>query len=725
MTIAIRAAIMAFALVAMLAIEGMAQRPGEIAGTIIDAASGTAVDGASIVLPALGRSTASDAAGRFTLRGLEPGEWSVRVSRLGFAPREIPVIVRNGEIARITIRLAATPLELASLDAAAIRGARDGTQLDRAGIAASGARTAGDALRTVPGVVIRSSGPGSPQHVILRGMGPDAVLVLLDGVPLNDAVTGEADLSVIAATSINSVSVLPGARSARWGPRAAGGVILIESARGIAERRVEIGAGSLGTQDAAIAWGGGGAVAWNAGGSLRSQGGQFDFELPDEVGGGTRRRENADVRSLETHAGASLEVAGGNLDVRARFDETQRGLPGRGFAPSPRARQTSERLQSSVTWRRAQASSSMALLLAGSHQRLGSRDTQPPFGLPYADTTRAALLEARLDFDRALTEDIIAGAGVEVRHQRIAGTLLRGDAPTMQLDAGIFAHADLPLVHFAGDRLRIVAQARLDRDAAAGDVVPSHSVTLGWGRSHIAAHVAHRSSYSPATPGDRFFRDAFGIEPDPDLDAERVPGEIEVGASLRGSISGWATTVRGSAYRGNIRGMILWAPDYRFIWRPYNQNANRVGGEATLELASPGRREHLAVSWTTARATYDRGSGDDDVQIAYRPRHSAAIEGGIERGSTRLDMRARYTGRRTTAPSVLNTLPGFWTLDAGVSYERMIGGWIMGLELRVDRVFDNDDALVFGFPEPGRVARFGVRIAPGRSPSLLSIGARP
>src|SRR5690606_40164290 len=94
---------------------------------------------------------------------------------------------------------------------------------DLSAIERSGARTAGDVIRAVPGAVVRATSPGGPQTVSIRGSGEDAVLVLVDGVPLNDPVTGEADLSTVPAGAIESVAVLPGAQSARYGARAEAG----------------------------------------------------------------------------------------------------------------------------------------------------------------------------------------------------------------------------------------------------------------------------------------------------------------------------------------------------------------------------------------------------------------------------------------------------------------------------------------------------------------------
>jgi outer membrane cobalamin receptor len=630
------------------------------------------------------------------------------------------VTVRNGETLRLTVQLAPAPVALDAV-ATVVGRVAAGTRIDDATIRESGARTAGDAIRDVAGVVVRSRGPGSPQLVSLRGMAPDAVLVLVDGVPLNDPVTGEADLSLVDASSVAAITVLPGAQSARWGPRAAGGVIRIDTHGTSRDRRFEAGMGSLASWDAAIAWAGGSSAVWTAGVAVHGQRGEFDYELPDEVGGGAGRRANADVRAMQLHAGTGFDVGGGSFDARFGWDAVERGLPGRSFVPSRHARQEYERFRGALTWRRTRASSAFSALVAGALQAVTHSDSVPPFGLPYTDTTRATYIEARFDAERAFGPDAVAGAGVELRHQHIGGTLLEPGTPDMQFDAGVFAHGTLPLVRIGRVPLRLAAQARLDRDPSGGSVT-SHSVTVGWRRDDIELHVAHRSSFSPPTPGDRFFRDAVGVEPNPDLRAERVPGEIEAGASLRGSIVGWALSLRGTAYRGDIDGMIVWAPDFRFIWSPYNRDARRTGVEGSADLTSPRHRVRLSASWTYARTTYDRGPADDDVQIAYRPRHSGVARVWLDLGPTDVGTTLRYTGGRTTSPSRLNSLAAFWTLDVAITHQRSFDRGAISFDLRVDHVLDNDASLIFGFPAP-RTVRAGVRFTPATPLPNLPVGA--
>ena len=119
--------------------------------------------------------------------------------------------------------------------------------LDRARLAATGATTLADALRTVPGLQVTAT-QGGPA-VSLRGMDPEHTLVLIDGRPLAGRVDGVVDLSRIALADLDRVEVLPGPASALYGSDAIGGVVNLVTRRGgdplEAEARVRAGSRAL------------------------------------------------------------------------------------------------------------------------------------------------------------------------------------------------------------------------------------------------------------------------------------------------------------------------------------------------------------------------------------------------------------------------------------------------------------------------------------------------
>lgn len=87
------------------------------------------------------------------------------------------------------------------------------------------AKDASELISAAPGVVLSDAGgAGQRKTLSLRGAASNAVLVLLDGVPLTGPGTA-MDLSRIPTAALERVEVLRGAASARYGPGAMGGVV--------------------------------------------------------------------------------------------------------------------------------------------------------------------------------------------------------------------------------------------------------------------------------------------------------------------------------------------------------------------------------------------------------------------------------------------------------------------------------------------------------------------
>lgn len=84
-------------------------------------------------------------------------------------------------------------------------------------------------LKYIPGVEVQMRGPmGAQSDIVIRGGTFQQVLVLLDGVRLNDANTGHFNSYIpVSAAEIERVEILKGASSAIYGSEAVGGVIHI------------------------------------------------------------------------------------------------------------------------------------------------------------------------------------------------------------------------------------------------------------------------------------------------------------------------------------------------------------------------------------------------------------------------------------------------------------------------------------------------------------------
>ncbi len=102
--------------------------------------------------------------------------------------------------------------------------------MDRQEIEALAVWTVPELLRYMPGVdVVRTGGLASQVSLFLRGGNSNHTLVLVDGVRINDPLSGLADLSLLAVDAIERIELTRGPQGASQGSNAMGGVIHIHT----------------------------------------------------------------------------------------------------------------------------------------------------------------------------------------------------------------------------------------------------------------------------------------------------------------------------------------------------------------------------------------------------------------------------------------------------------------------------------------------------------------
>jgi len=107
-----------------------------------------------------------------------------------------------------------------------------------------------EVLMSVPGLnVVQSGGKGAQTSVFLRGTNSEHVLVLIDGVEMNDPSTpsGAFDFSNFLVEGVESIEVVRGSQSVLYGSDAIGGVIQIRTKKGQGDLNFRVKAG-VGTQ---------------------------------------------------------------------------------------------------------------------------------------------------------------------------------------------------------------------------------------------------------------------------------------------------------------------------------------------------------------------------------------------------------------------------------------------------------------------------------------------
>lgn len=137
-----------------------------------------------------------------------------------------------------------------------------------------GETTLVDALTSVPGLgVVQSGGPGGQASVFIRGTNSEDVLVLLNGVPVNDPsdANGAFNFGDYTLSDVERIEVIRGAMSGLYGSNAIGGVINIITIKG------------EGAPKASVTLGGGYPAQGQASATISGSSGKFDYALSGAI----------------------------------------------------------------------------------------------------------------------------------------------------------------------------------------------------------------------------------------------------------------------------------------------------------------------------------------------------------------------------------------------------------------------------------------------------------
>jgi iron complex outermembrane receptor protein len=179
-------------------------------------------------------------------------------------------------------------------------------------------------LSFAPGTYV-STGAKSEWSVKLRGLGPNRITLLYDGIPVYEPYYNSFDVKAIAADQVESVKVVKGASSVLYGPNAMGGIVDVLSKRPASDQftlRLDYGT----RQTTGI----------HAGGALRSRNVLFTGAASREASdgfnwvnaGNTELRLNSDCE--RTNLGGKLYFypgKGAEIMAEVNYYQAEYGIP--------------------------------------------------------------------------------------------------------------------------------------------------------------------------------------------------------------------------------------------------------------------------------------------------------------------------------------------------------------------------------------------------------------
>jgi iron complex outermembrane recepter protein len=205
---------------------------GTIKGIVVDSETDEPVSYAYIHLDGINRSTTTDREGRFQLRNIPAGSYTIIIHRIGYVTQNQSVrIVSDGET---ELRLELRPTVLSGQAIEVVAGAEGtvGSNLEHASL-----KIIGDQLRrnldvTLSGTLSNQAGfsersmGAAPGRPVMRGLGDERVLILEDGGRTGDVSWTSGDHAVtVDPSSANEIEIARGPAALEYGSGAIGGVI--------------------------------------------------------------------------------------------------------------------------------------------------------------------------------------------------------------------------------------------------------------------------------------------------------------------------------------------------------------------------------------------------------------------------------------------------------------------------------------------------------------------
>jgi iron complex outermembrane recepter protein len=203
------------------AVSGRSQQ-SNIAGSVMDAATGRYLEGAEVIIAGTALHTATERDGSFTLYGVPPGAHDLMVTYPGVDPVSISVRSIEGQTVRIPVQVTSQVVKLAAFT---VTGAKEGmsqaialqkvainTKIiaagDQYGDIAEG--NAAEYLKFLPGVGVDYNA-NDARAITLRGMNTAFTNVSLDGNPLASASSGNLnrrfEFEQVAINNVETVEV--------------------------------------------------------------------------------------------------------------------------------------------------------------------------------------------------------------------------------------------------------------------------------------------------------------------------------------------------------------------------------------------------------------------------------------------------------------------------------------------------------------------------------------
>lgn len=532
-----------------------------------------------------------------------------------------------------------------------------------------------DALREVPGLaVVQSGSPGKTTSLFLRGAESAQVLVMVDGVQINDPYLGDINIENISTDNVERIEVVKGPQSPLYGSDAIAGVINIITRHGEGPTRIHAlsDAGSFQTyrEKAGVS---GGKQAWDYSASFSRFDSQGQFEN-DEWG------ENSFSASTGYRFSENSRLA-----VNGRLYDAHIGIPFNGTEPTPLRNSDSK------------------LSLIGSeftHSNLKTRFSFTHIDFLFEDPQDTSFPLTKhnsnifeFDFQNDLhigTKDTFT-TGYELQTEGISADDSNGPVPVLD---GLDTTTNALFVQnkFESAQWIFTAGVRWDHHTRFGNTV-NPRISAGFHPArNWKIHGSFGTGFRAPTAGDL----AYPFYGNPDIKPEKSKSwEVGVDHNLNQKV-----LVSATWFRNHYDDLISFDPNTFVAGNVAKAKSQGLELSSTINI----RSWHFIAAYTYL----DTKDEIENHPLFRRPKNSGSIRAEYETQKWGAALRLSVVGNRferdfSSFPFTNVTNPGYNTTDISAHYRIKSSFNLLG---RIENLFNVDYEEVIGFPAPG-IGAFG------------------
>lgn len=582
---------------------------------------------------------------------------------------------------------------------------RSVTVLDAEEMATRGIKTVEDALRTIPGVAISTT--GNLTNIRLRGGEANHVLLLVDGVEMNSGGGSDIILRGLSVSDIERIEVLKGPQSTLYGSNAASGVIAITTKRAT-------DAGS--TYGGSVELGSNSTINTSLFSRSRYSNGELNFSLDthDTRGEDGSRYDGGDTEHNRSET----------LNLTGRFDLSDRVTAG--F--SLRRSWTDYGYEDNIAWGASVATPDLyqiesnaygkqrdtyaslwteigndsdsvkhRLNISGNHQLNYGSDQYGAFDNKGSQSKIQYIGSFALDKSSISASRSLLNIVAETEHQSYYASWFASGTPTRKRDTNAIA-AEYRITPSAGFDLQF--GLRHDFNSTFEDATTwNASASYQLPNRDIRLRTALGSAVVNPTMTEQYGSGWGSFTSNPNLKPEEVRS-AEIGAEI------------GLGDRGTFGATAYYTETTNLIQNTGSTSVNLAGTSRAVGLEL--ETDYQVNSWLTLTGSYARvdAKTSTGARQQRRPEHELHLSAQAEtfggRGFVNMDLRhvaGNWATQWFASGTPVAELPAFTTLDLSAGYDLTAN---TELTLRVTNLTDKDYQDAWGYYANGREIFVGV-----------------